>query len=137
MNINKLIKALQADLVAVYVKFEGTNRRYAYKAHPDMGVKEGDKVIVDTPSSGLKIVDVLEVKKEMPQISTLKWVVQKVNTADYEARVSAEESVREKLQAMAEAKEQELLLEQAKQELGIESDVIESMKQALVNPSTN
>ena len=84
------------DFKIVTVKFESSktvrldsassNKTYTYKTVLD--VKEGDKVIVDSPSSGMVIVDVIEA---VPAIETnldfgfqVKWIVSKVDIENYE-----------------------------------------------------
>lgn len=74
------------DFKIVTVKFDSSNKTYTYKTILD--VQKGDKVIVDTPSSGMVIVDVV---KAVPALETslnfgfkIKWVVSKVDIEHYE-----------------------------------------------------
>lgn len=80
------------DFKIVTVKFDSSKtvkldtKTYTYKTVLD--VQEGDKVVVDSPSSGMVIVDVIEA---VPAIETnldfgfqVKWIVSKVDVKNYE-----------------------------------------------------
>ena len=59
----------------VHVTFSGYGKQYAY--HTDIaGVEVGDKVVVDTPSSGLTIVTVTSVGESAEGVEKAeKWIV--------------------------------------------------------------
>lgn len=78
-------------LTVVGVRFNGTYKTYHYWS--DIPFKEGDKAVVDTPSNGLTIVDVVSVSKENAS-RVLKWIVQKIDLTAYQERVKLAERKR-------------------------------------------
>lgn len=86
---------MQEGFTTIRVKFEGTQRLYTYKALLEDKVKEGDYVVVDTPSAGLQLCEVHHVDR-VPNIDVdadfdYKWIVQKVDRSKYDERIEREE----------------------------------------------
>lgn len=89
-------------------------RSYIYKAPKDMGVELDDVVIVGTPSNGLVTALVVQVD-EVAQIDVdadfeYKWVVQKVDRTDYDARVERERKFGEMMLEVERVNRREKLL---------------------------
>ena len=94
-SVYQLVNLLTPNMVTIEVQFKRdqgglTAKEYKYKAPVSMGIKVGDEVIVDSPSSGFVVTVVTKVD-EIADIdyqgqSTYKWVVQKVDPTDYQAR---------------------------------------------------
>lgn len=89
-------------------------RAYVYKAPKDMGVELDDVVIVDTPSNGLVTALVVQVD-EVAQVDVdadfeYKWVVQKVDRTDYDARVERERKFGEMMLEVERVNQREKLL---------------------------
>lgn len=74
-------------------------KTYTYKATLDMGIAKGDKVIVDSPHSGLTIVEVVGVDESdlFEGDFEYKWVVQRIDTAGYQKRIDTDEKAKQLL----------------------------------------
>jgi hypothetical protein len=85
INDINLLLAQNESFRFVKVEFPSGNQLYTYKTLLD--VSEGDFVIVDTPSTGFKVVKVIKVLQlhELPidEHSQKKWVVQQIDDSTY------------------------------------------------------
>ena len=103
--------------VAVIFQASFTDKRYTYKVPTSLrySLKAGDHVVVDTPSSGPTVVEVVEVNPTSGRGT--KFVMSKVDLHEYnenkkkEARAKAIES--ELVEEMAKAKKKKEALELA------------------------
>ena len=96
----------------VFAPYTGT-KTYTYKTMLDIQVD--DFVVVDTPSNGFQVCQVREVltpmEVDLEVKFSYKWIVQKVDTEQYDKSVALEKSVRafvnqsKNKRAIAEAKE--------------------------------
>lgn len=109
----------------VEIRFKGSNKGYTYIT--DLDLKPEDKVIVDSPSEGMVVVDVIKVRgltKNQLNVAC-KWVVQKVDLVAYDANMKKQEIVQEIRNQLDERKNdmQEMLIYQqlAASDPGIQS----------------
>lgn len=112
---------MQDELYCVEVEFNGTpGRRYSYKSL--VAYEKGDKLVVDTPSSGLTVVTVVECSKGVPtaglKFENYKWTVSKVDMSEYNRLRDLEAE----LVKRAKAKKQLAAAREALLELGMDSD---------------
>ena len=63
MKHKHLLALLQSDYTTIEVTFDQNGKRYTYKARLSEGIQEGDAVVVDSPSQGLVVVQVVAVHK--------------------------------------------------------------------------
>lgn len=116
-----------------------TGKTYNYFCD-DNTVKPGDKVIVESPSSGYTIVDVLDVRDKILDDYAAKWIVCRVNDEGYKARKAAVErravilkALNEKAKKVKEAEQFRYLasIDQDAAALLTELDELEGRKPAL------
>ena len=88
------------------ISFRNNPKEYTYLTNLDL--KEGDKVIVDSPHDGPVVVTVIKVKGlSKGQISVAsKWIVQKVDMEAYYELVKRQELVQEIKNKLAQRKEE-------------------------------
>lgn len=77
-----LTLTIRNEMKAVKVLFAGGNQTYTYACF-DVTVKEGDKVVVDSPRDGPVIVTVTEVLNNIPKVVT-KAIVCKFDIEQYQ-----------------------------------------------------
>ena len=92
MNIVNALLSENENFKFVEVMFESSLKTYTYKTLEP--IKKGDNVIVDSPRSGLTVVQVVGVK-EFHEVShevpfQYKWIVSKVNTDAYKKAAALE-----------------------------------------------
>lgn len=106
MKHRHLIALLQEGYTTIQVVFNddvrGRSKPYTYKAPLSAGVEVGDRVVVDSPSKGLVVVEVVGTDKA-PRIDldadfTYKWIVQKVELKAYEEQLEREAKAMDALQ---------------------------------------
>lgn len=106
MKHRHLIALLQEGYTTIQVVFNddvrGRSKPYTYKAPLSAGVEVGDRVVVDSPSNGLVVVEVVGTDKA-PRIDldadfTYKWIVQKVELKAYEEQLEREAKAMDALQ---------------------------------------
>ena len=105
IRVNDVIASQNENFRFVKVRFkhEGggfSSKEYTYKTL-DATLEAGDEVIVKSPTKGMVIVSVTEVLSYY-EVSeefnfSIKWVVQKVDTTEYLARIEKERGVAKKL----------------------------------------
>ncbi len=92
MNVVNVLLSKNELFKFIVVEFNRNETRYTYKSTEVIEV--GDKVIVDSPMGGLKIVTVMEVVDPMEidhdVAYSFKWIVQVVDTSAYEANKELE-----------------------------------------------
>lgn len=110
MTTNKLAKALEtvlaSQLYKVSVQFRNSNKVYDYKSTVEF--KVGDLVAVNSPVDGLTIVTVTGCTTGLdvdPGFGTYKWVIGKVDCAEYDRVVALETQLEKRLQAEAKLEE--------------------------------
>lgn len=127
MKHKHLLTLLQEGYTTIEVTFEAFFRddkgaiqahgkTYTYKAKMTENIQKGDAVVVDSPSSGLCVVHVVNVHK-VPKIDldapwTYKWIVQKVDRSKYDATLEQEAKFAEVMLEIERARQRELLMEQ-------------------------
>lgn len=132
MNDSNLYAALNPRVVMVSVAYQGMVEHpeqgriragkpkwYTYKALEEQGIKEGDKVVVD--SRGDLVVGEVKVvergAKLYPNIK-YKWVIQRVDTSTHDAIVKREQEFDQALVQMEREKKREALRVELEQRLG-------------------
>ena len=99
-NESVLISLLQNARTCAVV-FPGSNRKYTYKVPDSMAVSPNDYCVVDSPSSGLVVVQVIEVHEESgidaEAAFKYKWLVSKVDLEGYRALLEQEKTMEEDL----------------------------------------
>lgn len=87
MNKHYILSLFDETVKTVGVKFNGIGRSYTYKTRLELAV--GDKVVVDTPSNGFQVVDVVRIDDEpdfeVDSLIDYKWIVCKVDVTEHEA----------------------------------------------------
>lgn len=101
MDIFSLVAA--ANLYDVKVRFNSGGSEYSYKS--EVAYEPGDKVVVDSPNSGLVVVTVTECSQGLQggNFPKYKWVVGKVDTARYEELVANEANAIARIEAAKRA----------------------------------
>ncbi len=122
MKQKHLIALLQTDYTTVHVVFtDSTNyREYTYKAPLNMQLEEGDSVVVNPPS-GLKIAEVKKVdqyaKIDVDADYDYHWIVQKVDTTEYDKLNATEEKCKEMLLEIERQSQRAKMVAQLESEL--------------------
>lgn len=112
MNKNNVALALLDNVKAVEVVFSPSNGRYTYMTLLDLEV--GDKVVVDTPRSGLVVVTVAKTNADwdIDARYDYKFIVDKVDTAQYDAVNNAMADVKALIEAERKAQARKAVVEQ-------------------------
>ena len=109
-TVQQIIGALQYDKVRVVrIRFPSNDKPYFYKTVDD-SVNAGDYVVLDTPYSGITVVQVdhagtpkeFEISNQL--LGSCKWIVQKVLFTEYLQNKVNEEQVQKDLLKSIEAK---------------------------------
>ena len=123
-TVQQIVGALQYDKVrVVQIRFPQNDKQYSYKTTDDT-IFAGDYVVLDTPYSGITVVQVDQVgtPKEFgisnQFLGKCKWVVQKVHFTEYLQNKVNEEQVQKDLLKSIEAKRAQDVLEYARQTFG-------------------
>lgn len=94
MNHMHMLSLIQSGFTTIAVTYPGERRTYTYKAKVSDGVRVGDTVVVDSPNSGLTLVEVVEVhtspRIDLTATFKYKWIVQKVDRSGYDALLEQE-----------------------------------------------
>ena len=123
-TVQQIIGALQYDKVRVVrIRFPSNDKPYFYKTVDD-NVNAGDFVVLDTPYSGITVVQVdhagtpkeFEISNQL--LGSCKWIVQKVLFTEYLQTKVNEEQVQKDLLKSIEAKRAQDVLEYARQTFG-------------------
>ena len=123
-TVQQIIGALQYDKVRmVEVKFSTSEKSYYYKT-VDTSINTGDYVVIDSPFSGLVVLQAqavatpkeFEVSNQL--LGSCKWIVQKVTFTEYLQNKVNEEQVYKDLLKSIEAKRAQDVLEYARQTFG-------------------
>ena len=123
-TVQQIIGALQYDKVRVVrIRFPSNDKPYFYKTVDD-SVNAGDYVVLDTPYSGITVVQVdhvgtpkeFEISNQL--LGSCKWIVQKVLFTEYLQNKANEEQVQKDLLKSIEAKRAQDVLEYARQTFG-------------------
>ena len=128
MNDLNLLLAQNENFKFVEVVFNHTDKHYVYKTALDVEV--GDSLVVEAPS-GFKVVEVKAVLKFNELCSSkrgikLKWVVQKVDTTEYERCKKAENDAQQHLDTARVSKMREELEASLTQQIG--ADALKEVK---------
>lgn len=103
--INALIADQNPNLKFVKVVFPNSLKHYTYKTLFD--VKEGDKAVVESPQSGLTIVDVIEVVDisdiDLNVNYEYKWLVYVVDLTQYKQLQEASATLYKELNKQVQA----------------------------------
>lgn len=126
MKTNVVAALLMEGVKTVGVKFNEhgipSSKTYTYKTMDDLAI--GDKVIVDSPKSGIAVVEIVRVDEicalDVDSAYGYKWIVQKVDTEQYDSLNAREETFQKELMKI----QQDSVVKNAKQAL-IESMGIE------------
>lgn len=117
MKNRHLIALLQEGYSTIEVIFNaGDTRTYTYKAWNKDKVEVGSQVIVDSPSKGLVVVEVVAVhlspKIDLDAPWTYKWIVQKVDRTAYDEQLEREAQFETAMLEVERVRQRELLLDQ-------------------------
>ena len=123
-TVQQIVGALQYDKVRVaQIRFPQNDKPYHYKTTDDT-IFAGDYVVLDTPYSGITVVQVDQVgtprEFELSNqfLGKCKWIVQKVHFTEYLQNKVNEEQVQKDLLKSIEAKRAQDVLEYARQTFG-------------------
>ena len=123
-TVQQIVGALQYDKVRIVrVRFPTSDKTYFYKTTDDT-IFPGDYVVLDTPYSGITVVQVdhagtpKEFELSNQFLGSCKWVVQKVHFTEYLQNKVNEEQVQKDLLKSIEAKRAQDVLEYARQTFG-------------------
>lgn len=134
INHNHILSLLQTGFTTVNVTFETEDvvdvqqpdrafpnrtrsrrvKEYTYKALLTDDIKAGDYVVVESPQSGLVIVQVTSVDAK-PRIDlevpfSYKWIVQKIDTARYQELLRQEQEFKDALLEVERVKQREAVM---------------------------
>lgn len=117
MKVDHIVSLLQDNFGVATVCFDWGGNGYSYKYRGNLN--PGDKVIVDTPSNGLTVAVVVEVDTD-PIIRTdvewsYTWIVQRIDTTEYEATLKAEAEFRKTIKQLEQLKKREQLRQDLKE----------------------
>lgn len=112
MKQRHLLALLQSGYTTIQVVFEGSNKPYTYKARGQ--IIADDYVVVNSPSKGLVICKVVGVDKT-PRIDidadfTYQWIVQKVDTTEYNRVKEQEREFMDTLLEIERARQKDILM---------------------------
>ena len=132
INHNHILSLLQTGFTTIAVTFDfeadastdpvlrarNRNNRvqeYTYKALESDNIQVGDFVVVDSPSNGFTIVQVVRVDAK-PRIElnapfSYKWIVQKVDRTRYEELLKQEQQFNDALVEVERVKQREAVME--------------------------
>ncbi len=120
MSDLNLFLAENPDFKFVRARFKGASNYYTYKT--TLNVTEGDFVVVDTPSNGFQVVEVLEAlpadEFDLTYTGRIKWVVSRVDTEQYEETQRMEREANKKLNNLKAAKRRKEYLADTQEQLG-------------------
>lgn len=135
-NESVLISLLQ-NARTCSVVFPGSNRKYTYKVPEGMELTVDDRCVVDSPSSGLTVVQVTEVHDEsgidVEAAFKYKWLVSKVDLEGYNALLAQEKTMEEDLKKLRSKTQVKKQIKSLLGELGDEElpESLKSMKEWL------
>lgn len=114
MKHSQILLLLQNDFTTCQCEFAGSSKTYTYKVKRDFDLQAGDWVVVESPSTGLTVVKVVEVHSE-PAIDldsgiTYKWIVDKVDLQRYQSIREQEEKFFKTMQEIERVKQRDALL---------------------------
>lgn len=100
MNKSNIAAALLSNVSAVEVVFTPSNGTYTYLAH-NMDLEVGDRVVVDTPNSGMVVVTVkkVNVSWDVDAKYTYKFIVDKVDSSKHAELTEAMAEITAELEA--------------------------------------
>lgn len=124
MKAQEIVAALQSGYVSVKVRFlsyarsgemrEWSEKLYTYKALVSWNIQPDDRVIVDSPKDGFVVVKVDSVSSDpdlnFADVGNFEWIVQKVDTAQYDAITWQESELTQKVQALLRKQAQDKFL---------------------------
>ena len=131
INHNHILSLLQTGFTTIAVAFDynadadtdpvlrARNRstrvkEYSYKALLTDNIKVGDLVVVDSPSEGLIIVQVIRVdakpRIELDAPFAYKWIVQKIDRSRYDNLLAQEAEFKEALVEVERVKQREAVM---------------------------
>ena len=91
-------------------------KTYTYKIWLTTGIDVGDKVVVDSTKKGLLVAQVVEVhaapKIDIDASFTYKWVIQKVDTTQYESQLAKDANFDAVMLEVERTRQREMLLGQ-------------------------
>lgn len=118
--INLLLSEVNENFKIVTVKFPSSPKQYHYKTVLD--VSAGDFIVVDTPSEGFKVVQVIEstpaIEMDLQFNFDLKWVVSKVDVEHYEKCKKMEREATKVVNQLRYAKQRKELIDQIQSRIG-------------------
>jgi hypothetical protein len=101
-------------------------RSYVYKAPLAMELEAGDSVVVDTPGSGFSVGRVVEVhtsaQVDVDADFEYKWIVQKVDRRDYDARCERERNFAKMMVEVERTRQRDALVAELRLHLPAESE---------------
>lgn len=124
MNQKHLLALLQSGYTTIEVVFNDNgvkSKTYTYKARLEDNIQVGDRVVVDSPSKGMTVVEVTAVHKtakiDLDAPFTYKWIVQKIDRAAYDETQAKEAEFLETMMEVERVHQRELLLGKFKDHL--------------------
>ena len=129
-NESVLISLLQNACTCAVV-FPGSSRKYTYKVPSGMELSIDDRCVVDSPGSGLVVVQVVEVHAESgidaEAAFKYKWLVSKVDLEGYRTLLEQEKTMEEDLKKLRRKTQVKKQIKSMLGELGDE-ELPESLK---------
>lgn len=118
-EVNAILATQNSDFKFVKVFFPDNTTHYTYKTLLDF--EEGDTAIVLSPRSKSFVTVTVEEVLSIDEIDhdrTYKWIVDKVDTTQYEKCVEAEKAMAKEIRAAVQAKRLKDLQEQIAERIG-------------------
>jgi len=126
-NLMSLLASVTKGVLVVGIRFKDASGQamgkvYHYKT-TDSSIVEGDEVVVNSPYGGMQVVRVCEVKDAADVIDSKNgvnytWIVQKVDTTDYAAKLEQDKNDAELLAKMHRRVQQQKQLKEIREALG-------------------
>lgn len=134
-----LLAMLQENMTTAQVVFFDPNgahpKEYTYKVQKAWNLKEGDQLVVNSPSTGLVVVSVVSVDKssriDPDDGITYKWAVAVVDTSEYKATMAKEAAFLEQLTEIDRLHKKLAMLGKVKDALGVDTEASKAFDTAL------
>lgn len=135
MKYNHVASLLQTNYTTIQVTFTEGGRIHTYKVKTPHSLVAGEDSVVVKVGTEYRVAQVIAVHDE-PQIDTessteYQWIVQKVDSKDYEAVLKKEELFIETLQSVEKAKKRAEVLEDFKKHMSISGEAVTLLDDAV------
>lgn len=137
MKTHNISSLLMQGCKTVGVQFDGTSKFYTYKTMITLEID--DQVVVPSGSGNSAAIAVVKRVDTIPQISVtsnidFKWIIQKIDTAEYDALNAKEAEFRDELLAIEQKATVSNAMAALQEYLGTDSNLLEAAVSKLNAP---